>query len=42
MWFSNKMDEGVKYPEYFMSFPKTALALVLTAVSTFVAMNLLR
>ena len=33
MWFANKHDEGIKYPEYLKPFPTPALALVLTAVS---------
>ena len=33
MWFANKHDEGIKYPEYFKPFPTPTLALVLTAVS---------
>ena len=33
MWFANKHDEGIKYPEYFKPFPMPTLALVLTAVS---------
>jgi Domain of unknown function (DUF6532) len=32
MWFSNKKDDGIKYPEIYKPFPKVALALILTAV----------
>ncbi|KAI6009185.1 hypothetical protein EDC04DRAFT_2581712, partial [Pisolithus marmoratus] len=33
MWFANKHDEGIVFPEHFKPFPYPALALVLTAVS---------
>ncbi|KAI6156713.1 hypothetical protein BKA82DRAFT_3964865 [Pisolithus tinctorius] len=32
MWFANKHDEGVKFPEHFKPFPYPALALILTAI----------
>jgi len=32
VWFSNKKDDGVKYPDIYKPFPKVALALILTAV----------
>ncbi|KAI6020045.1 hypothetical protein PISMIDRAFT_74604, partial [Pisolithus microcarpus 441] len=33
MWFANKHDEGIMFPEHFKPFPYPTLALVLTAVS---------
>ncbi|KAI5981563.1 hypothetical protein EDD15DRAFT_2379389 [Pisolithus albus] len=32
MWFANKHDEGVMFPEHFKPFPYPTLALVLTAI----------
>ncbi|KAI5989443.1 hypothetical protein EDC04DRAFT_2588370, partial [Pisolithus marmoratus] len=32
MWFANKHDEGIMYPEHFKLFPYLTLALVLTAI----------
>ncbi|KIO00552.1 hypothetical protein M404DRAFT_152522, partial [Pisolithus tinctorius Marx 270] len=32
MWFTNKHDEGVKFPEHFKPFPYLVLVLILTAV----------
>jgi hypothetical protein len=32
MWFANKQDDGVSYPEYFKPMPDITVALVLTAV----------
>jgi hypothetical protein len=32
MWFANKLDDGVSYPEYFKPMPDITVALVLTAV----------
>ncbi|KAI5993869.1 hypothetical protein EDD15DRAFT_2366950 [Pisolithus albus] len=32
MWFANKHDDGVAFPEHFKPFPHPALALVLTAI----------
>lgn len=32
MWFSNRRDEGVMYPDCFNPFPLNGLALVLAAV----------
>ncbi|KIN95290.1 hypothetical protein M404DRAFT_166116, partial [Pisolithus tinctorius Marx 270] len=32
MWFANKHDEGVKFPEHFKPFPYPVLALILTAI----------
>ena len=32
MWFENKQDDGVSYPEYFKPLPDVTVALVLTAV----------
>lgn len=33
IWFRNKKDEGVKYPEFYKPIPESGLALILTAVS---------
>jgi hypothetical protein len=33
MWFKNKRDEGIVYPDYFNPIPIPAIALILTAVS---------
>ena len=35
MWFTNKHDKGIKYPEYFKPFPMPTLALNLTTISVF-------
>lgn len=32
MWFRDKKDEGVLYPEFYKPFPEVGLALLLTAV----------
>jgi Domain of unknown function (DUF6532) len=32
MWFVNKQDDGVSYPEYFKPMPDITVALVLTVV----------
>jgi Domain of unknown function (DUF6532) len=32
MWFANKNDDGITYPEYFKPMPDVTIALVLTAV----------
>ncbi|KZP13284.1 hypothetical protein FIBSPDRAFT_753614, partial [Athelia psychrophila] len=32
LWFRNKKDEGIKYPEFYQPIPETGLALILTAV----------
>ncbi|KAI6012376.1 hypothetical protein EDC04DRAFT_2904893 [Pisolithus marmoratus] len=32
MWFANKHDEGIMFPEHFKPFPYPTLALVLTAI----------
>ncbi|KAI5983743.1 hypothetical protein EDC04DRAFT_2591542, partial [Pisolithus marmoratus] len=32
MWFANKHDKGIMYPEHFKPFPYLTLALVLTVV----------
>lgn len=32
VWFHNKKDEGIKYPEFYRPVPEVGLALVLTAV----------
>lgn len=32
MWFCDKKDKGVLYPEFYKPFPEVGLALVLTAV----------
>src|ERR1700728_2318192 len=34
MWFKNKRDEGVLFPDLFNSIPVHAIALILTAVSS--------
>lgn len=39
MWFSNRLDEGVRYPEYFDPFTKEALALVLSVVHLFLSLH---
>ncbi|KZP22922.1 hypothetical protein FIBSPDRAFT_738198, partial [Athelia psychrophila] len=32
VWFRNKKDEGVKYPEFYRPIPEVGLALILTAI----------
>jgi len=33
VWFNNKKDDGVRFPNIYKPFPKVALALILTVVS---------
>jgi hypothetical protein len=40
MWFRNKNDEGVLYPEFYRPFPEVRLALLLTAVSYIIVKDL--
>jgi hypothetical protein len=32
IWFKNKRDEGIKYPEFYNPIPEVGLALILTAI----------
>jgi hypothetical protein len=34
IWFRNKSDEGIRFPEFYRPVPDVGLALILTAVST--------
>ncbi|KAG1890780.1 hypothetical protein F4604DRAFT_1566478 [Suillus subluteus] len=34
MWFRDKKDEGVLYPEFYQPFPEVGLALLLTAIES--------
>ncbi|KAG1724983.1 hypothetical protein EDB19DRAFT_1622241, partial [Suillus lakei] len=34
IWFHNKKDEGVLYPEFYKPFPEVAFALLLTAIES--------